>query len=89
MSAKKIISTKILTVIAIDTTQDITTGDPAHQVIFGEYVTCNANNNYAGKTVPAPWLTLHVRYIEPFPYIVGSKWKLVINEDNTFSLVEP
>ena len=88
MSTNKVTSEKTLTVISVKPVMDIATGGPACQVSFGEYVDYNDPNNLM-KTIPADKLTLHVLYIEPFPYMIGSKWKLITHENNSFSLVEP
>ncbi|MCL2134697.1 MAG: hypothetical protein FWH37_03965 [Candidatus Bathyarchaeota archaeon] len=91
MISNKTRQEKILTVIAIDPTTDVTTNDPAHIVSFGEYVTYQHDNKceYYGKTAPIIWLTPLVKYTEPFPYAIGSKWKLEIKENNTINLIEP
>ncbi len=85
-----------LVVFSITPVVEIATGDTLYQVALGESVdatsealarTIQLTGLTKPKIVNALWLMVNVKS-EVIPYRIGSKWKLVVNEDGSLSLTE-
>jgi len=91
MSTDNLIFEKTVIITEIRFSQEVITGDPMHQVFFGEYIqlsTTNPNIMPNVKTIPTMWLTFNVKTKNALPYKVGSLWKFTVNSDGTTQLVE-
>ena len=87
--------TKVVTGVAVVT--ELSTGNLAYQVSFGEYVKnspeivnrlpANVRGTFTGDKIAINEIMV-VAKMEEVPYKVGSKWRFQIQKNGTLTLVE-
>jgi hypothetical protein len=86
-----------VTVISIQPAVEAATGDNLFAVILGEFIekTPEAlaripatlqNLMVMGNQITVNWMAYYVKSKGELPYVIGSKWKLLIKDDGTVTL---
>ena len=83
----------VLVVLSIAEAWEAATGDSLYLVKFGQYIDATPQllsrieSKGGMKRVSTEWLNLYYKG-ESVPYMVGSKWRLTVNNDGAVSLVK-
>ncbi|MQY62094.1 hypothetical protein GH146_02240 [archaeon] len=89
---------KTLSVISINPTTELATGDMIYQVVFGEYIDITqellsrlpptaVQRSALGNKIGIAHLILFLKKTE-IPYTIGSTWTITVNGDGALNLVK-